>query len=208
MKNTKIIAALFFGCAIIVSCGDSKTGEEIAAEIDAKYGGNKQEEEVSKIETRTIDLVDYTLSYNSQYLFSLSTELTADFKTIDGVADAKVYRLGFPDREGMIGLSYQKNKSKTDVEGAINGLLNGYVNSGAVLSNQSITDVSDQYGVSAKLIRGNILYADTKVLGDYISLILADDKYAVQIHALFESSGGTEVEKFIALLESVSLKKK
>lgn len=205
-----IIISIFSSLStlILINCGNKKTDAEIAAEIEAKYGTNKEEVEVSKIQERTINLVDYTLTYSSQYLFSWNTALSENFKKIDGVADAKVYQLGMPEKLGMTAIVYQKNLKDSDIEGAINGLLNGYENSGSVISNHSVTDVSDKYGFVSKLGKGNITFNDTKEVGEYAFLVVADKKHAIQIQGLFETAGSEEAKKFAALLESISIEKK
>jgi len=210
MKKQQLVYAILCVSCVFVSCSDGKTDAEHVAEIEAKYNLKTTEvkEEVSKIQERTIDLMEYTLTYSSQYLFSWNTVLSEDFKTIDGVVDAKVYQLGMPDKLGMAGIAYQKNKVTSNIPGAIVGLLNGYENTGAVISNHTETDVSEKYGYKAILGKGNITFNDTKTMGEYTFLIIADKKQAIQIQGLFETAGSEEAKKFDALLESIIIKKK
>tara|TARA_R110002072_G_scaffold260722_4_gene419247 strand:+ start:26285 stop:26914 length:630 start_codon:yes stop_codon:yes gene_type:complete len=209
MKNTVLTFLSILLVFTFTSCKDGKITDSNSSTIvtnDSTLDSEKKEDP-SKNKLKTLQLGEHQLNYESNYEFVYDDIFTQNLKATQPlIVDAKYYNFSMPRDRAIIGLNYSSYETNVNVDGAIDGILGGYENiPGVVLSNQKIEDVSNNYGVTAKIGSGNIVFSTQSAVGEYRFLILSNENEMIMIQGLFEHVGLKSAEEFLTLLKSIKL---
>lgn len=209
MKNTVLTFLSILLVFTFTSCKDGKITDSNSSTIvtnDSTLDSEKIEDP-SKNKLKTLQLGEHQLNYESNYEFVYDDIFTQNLKATQPlIVDAKYYNFSMPRDRAIIGLNYSSYETNVNVDGAIDGILGGYENiPGVVLSNQKIEDVSNNYGVTAKIGSGNIVFSTQSAVGEYRFLILSNENEMIMIQGLFEHVGLKSAEEFLTLLKSIKL---
>lgn len=209
MKNTVLTFLSILLVFTFTSCKDGKITDSNSSTIvtnDSTLDSEKIEDP-SKNKLKTLQLGEHQLNYESNYEFVYDDIFTQNLKATQPlIVDAKYYNFSMPRDRAIIGLNYSSYETNVNVDGAIDGILGRYENiPGVVLSNQKIEDVSNNYGVTAKIGSGNIVFSTQSAVGEYRFLILSNENEMIMIQGLFEHVGLKSAEEFLTLLKSIKL---
>lgn len=207
-----IITALTVISILVYSCSDGKTVEQKVAEAEAKTNPkNSVQPEEIKTETRILKFGNKTLEYTGKYLFSLNPEISKNMKAANpGLVAMEYYKLMTPP-SATIGLSYQKLSEKTNMQGAIDGILNGYDNiDGVKIIEENLEDVSDRYGFPAKLSTGKMQILNENGgtdTGEFKNLFIDNKNEIWIVQGIFESVDSDEMNAYTTILNSIKISK-
>lgn len=211
MKTTILLITAATAISLLLfSCGDGKTVEQKVAEAEAKTNPkNPEKQEEVKAETRALKFGNKTLEYTGTYLFSLNPEMGENMKAANpGLVEMEYYKLMTPP-SATIGLSCQKLKEKTNMQGAIDGILNGYHNiQGVKIIAENLEDVTSQYGFPAKLSTGKMQIPNEnggRDTGEFKNLFIDNKNEIWIVQGIFETVNSAEMAAYSDILNSIKI---
>lgn len=209
-KSITRITAIAIISFFLFSCGDGKTVEQKVADAEAKTNPKTttKQDKPSPI-TRVIKFGTKSLEYTGSYLFSLNQERSKNMMSVNpDLIETAYYRLLTPP-SATVGLSYQKLKGTTNLDGAVNGILEGYNRiEGVKITGQKIEDVSSKYGFPARMASGTMQIINKNGgtdAGEFKNLLIDNKNEMWIIQGIFESIGSVESIAYNDILNSIKI---
>lgn len=212
MKKSKILLAICVLFSIsLVACKNEKKKpdvvDEMVAKSKAKTSTNAEQEAPT---SKELKLGDNKLIYLSNYAFVKNVIMTEKINTPDNkTVEAAYYDLTIPKSIGKIGVNYSKQKVKPSLDGAINGLLQGYKKLDYVaISDEKLEDISDKLGHHAKMGSGKMSINTTEdglSNGEFIYMVLQKGNELLLFQGIFKNAGTEHAKNFQEMLENIKL---
>ncbi len=215
MTFSKIALAIFvIASFLLVGCKEKKSSSSVVDEMVAKSKEKRKanaEQEVaaeSKLSNPTaIEIGAIKLEYQSPYKFSKDAARSQSLRTMSPkIKDAAAYNLNIPQQQGTAGYSYFSYSEKPSVDGALEGIINGYLGMGDVkiLSNKR-EDVSSRIGYDAKMATGSMSMkeASGQNYAEFSHLVIQAGNEMIIFTGVFEEPSNQGSKSFLELLNSI-----
>ncbi len=199
MKNMKLVTIIGIAAAIsLTSCKSNSSGKESTPDTTIAEEMAPQE----------IELGNDRLTFTSKYEFEKNDKMSEQINlSSPKVIEAAYYNLNISKSIGTAGLNYQYLTVYPSMDGAVNGLINGYEGvKGITITEKNIDDVSAEIGLPSKLGYGKMTINTTEdgiSIGEFCFLVVQKDKKLLLFQGIFQKEGTQQAVDFMNLLQTV-----